>query len=242
MELSFLIALVFLLIGSYTDLRTREVPDIVNFSFIAIAFGFNLLLSVIYLDWSFIISSIMGFGIALFIALLMYYTGQWGGGDAKMLFGVGALFGIGYSLQSQFFSSNFSTPPILVVFLVYLIIAGGFYGILWSIFLFVRHWKKCIATFDEKIHQKEIINVRKFILLFTIAALISLFFIPDMLSKLLLITVVILVLFVFYLYIFIKVIETAAMIKEVLPMMLRYGVGDWIKEDRRKVRERRRTG
>jgi len=59
-EILIIIAVIYLLIGSYTDLKTREVPDIVNFSFIALAFGVNLSLSVIYSDWSFIVSSING--------------------------------------------------------------------------------------------------------------------------------------------------------------------------------------
>ena len=52
------IAFFALLIASYTDLRTREVPDWLNFGLIGTGFGINLLFSIIFLKSNFIINSI----------------------------------------------------------------------------------------------------------------------------------------------------------------------------------------
>src|SRR3989338_7550856 len=79
------LAFIALLIGSYTDLRTREVSDWVNIGMIGTGFGVNLLFSIIYWKSSFIVNSIIGFGIFFAIAWVMFYTGQWGGGDSKIL-------------------------------------------------------------------------------------------------------------------------------------------------------------
>ncbi|MBS3138051.1 prepilin peptidase [Candidatus Woesearchaeota archaeon] len=239
-EILIIIAVIYLLIGSYTDLKTREVPDIVNFSFIALAFGVNLSLSVIYSDWSFIVSSIIGFFLAIFIAMIMYYTGQWGGGDAKMLFGLGALLGIGIQFPIDFSVSIlftfktillqfFNQPPLLFIFFVYMLIVGGVYGILWSIYLAAASWKKFIIAFNERIHQKDILLLRKLLMMFSLVMIVVVFFIDDIAVKLLLISLLLMLILTFYLYQFIKVIEKVAMLKSVNPEQLTEG--DWIAED-----------
>ena len=90
-----ILALIVLFIASYTDLKTREVPDWLNYSLIFSAFGIRTIFS-FELGWEIIISGLIGFVIALSIALLFYYTGQWGGGDSKLLMGMGAIIGVSY--------------------------------------------------------------------------------------------------------------------------------------------------
>ena len=132
-----LVVLIGLVIGSFTDLKTREVPDWLNFSLIALGFSINLLASLIFSDWHFIISSIFGFLVCLIIALLMYYTGQWGGGDSKMIMGLGALIGLPVF--------NFSIDSTLISFLINALLVGGVYGIFLSIFLSLKHQNKIIT-------------------------------------------------------------------------------------------------
>src|SRR3989338_3440310 len=83
--ISFCLAFVVLLIGSITDLKTREVPDWVNYGLIISGIGLNLLFSIILQDRSYIINSILGLSIFFGIAYVMFYAGQWGGGDSKTL-------------------------------------------------------------------------------------------------------------------------------------------------------------
>ena len=88
------IGLIVLLIGSYTDIRTREVPDWVDYGLIFIGLGTRLIYSFATFDWSYLIEGILGFAVFLAIAYAMFYAGQWGGGDAKMMMGLGALVGL----------------------------------------------------------------------------------------------------------------------------------------------------
>jgi len=97
------IAFLVLLIASYTDLKTREVPDWVNFGLIGIGFGVNLLFSIIFFKINFIIASVVGFAVFFALAWIMFYTGQWGGGDSKILMGLGAVIGIEIFLLTLFF-------------------------------------------------------------------------------------------------------------------------------------------
>src|SRR3989338_10189237 len=100
--ITYSLAFAVLAVGSITDLKTREVPDWVNYGLIISGIGLNLLFSVIYSSWSFIISSIAGLGVFFAISYIMFYTGQWGGGDSKMLMGIGAAIGIGLPFRQQF--------------------------------------------------------------------------------------------------------------------------------------------
>ena len=93
-------------VASYTDIRTREVPDWVNYSLLAFGLGGNLLLSIAMKDFSFILYSIAGAAAMFGIACAMYYTGQWGGGDSKLLIGMGAMLGIPFSLELPYISLN----------------------------------------------------------------------------------------------------------------------------------------
>src|SRR3990167_2985130 len=107
-----------LLIGSITDLKTREVPDWVNYGLIISGVGLNLLFSIIYSDFFYIISSIVGLGIFFGIAYIMFYAGQWGGGDSKMLMGLGAMIGI---------DIGFKAPQFLLGFFINALFAGAVY-------------------------------------------------------------------------------------------------------------------
>jgi len=85
------VLLIGMIAGTYTDLKNRWVPDFVNFSLIAIGLGGHAILSVLNQSiWPLAYS--IGGAIAFYaIGGIMYYTGIWGGGDAKLLIGVGAL-------------------------------------------------------------------------------------------------------------------------------------------------------
>src|SRR3989338_1524514 len=87
LAISYAVSFVVLLIGSFTDLRTREVPDWLNYGLVISGVGLNLLFSAVYSTPYFIINSIIGLSIFFGIAYIMFYSGQWGGGDSKMMMG-----------------------------------------------------------------------------------------------------------------------------------------------------------
>lgn len=210
--ISFIVIIV-LIIASITDIKTREVPDWINFSLIPLGIGINLIWSLATNNWNFIIFSLTGF-IALFIiALLMFYTGQWGGGDSKMLMGLGALIGLKLSLDST-----------LISFLINIVIVGSLYGLVWSIILSFKNRKKFIKELKKS--TKSIIKIRRIMLIWFIILLISALFIKDVVIKILVILLTIFIYTSFYLFIFIKAVEKSCMLKYVKPTEVTEG--DWI--------------
>lgn len=206
-----------LIIGTYTDFKKREVPDWVNYGLIAAGFSINLLFTAIFWKLNFIISSVIGFAMFFVIAMLMFYTGQWGGGDAKMLMALGALIGF----------KTINGIPFLVQFLINIFIIGAVYGILWIIYLILRHSRKFIKKYKE--FSKKIKNTKIMVFIISLLLLISLFMIQDNITKLYISALIVIGISTFYLWLVVKVIEKITMVKLVSPLELTEG--DWIAKD-----------
>lgn len=211
------IALFILAIGSYTDFKTREVPDWINFSGIAMGIGIRLIYSVSSSDWNIIIEGLLGFGIFFVIALMMFYLGQWGGGDSKMLMGLGALLGFQYRPDS-----------LLIAFFLNLLIVGAVYGVVWSVVLGVKHRKKLIPYMNKTFATRKyrIARTSMFVLVGCIV-IIALF--VDFFTGASLIAVAFSLMLIFYIFIYITAVEKTSMIKS-LPIE-KLTEGDWIVKD-----------
>jgi Flp pilus assembly protein protease CpaA len=89
--LLFLVAFIGSAAAGLYDLKTTEIPDEIPYAMIAIGIVGNFIQS--YLAWSYLpllYSVIAGLGFLGF-GFIMYYFGQWGGGDAKILSAIGFL-------------------------------------------------------------------------------------------------------------------------------------------------------
>ena len=139
-----------ILVASYTDIRKREVADYLSYGLIGFGFAANLMAAIAFSDYSFIIESIAGFLAMLAIALLMYYTGQWGGGDSKLLMGMGALIGIPVSSSVPFIQLQ----SFLISFWLNLLIAGVVYALAWSMYVAIRNRKKFINEMKHELDRK----------------------------------------------------------------------------------------
>ena len=225
LSMAYLLSFAVLLIGSITDLKTREVPDFVNYGFIISGVALNILFSVIYSDFSFAIHSAAGLLIFFCIAYLMFYAGQWGGGDSKMLMGMGAMIGI---------DVLFRKPQFLLDFFVNVLFAGALYGILWSAFLAFKNRKGFQKELKKILSQDNIVRLKK-ILIIAMLSLLALLFAAyekkffDKRLFFVLISLAFLALATFYLWIFVKAIEKSSMYKLVEPSILTEG--DWIVND-----------
>lgn len=113
-----------LLAGTYTDMRTREVPDWISYAGLAAGTGIAVMQESI-------LFSLAGAGAGAVIGSLLYYTGQWGGGDAKLLAATGSLLGVQWGWQDMFTS-----------FLINFIFVGALYGIVAMSYLGMRHFYK----------------------------------------------------------------------------------------------------
>jgi hypothetical protein len=211
------------MIGSMTDLKKREVHDYVSYGLIFIAFGIAILYSIIYWDYQFIAQAAMGFVIGILIAYAMFYLGQWGGGDSKLIMGLGAV--IGFNAFSIFGENNFW----LLMLLVNIIFVGAIYGLVWSIYLGFKHRKEFVKTLKIWSQKKEILMARRGLLAFVIIfALLILFFIPQEL-KLVFLSFLAILFIVFYLWLFIKIIEDSCLIRSI--PISKLTEGDWIYKD-----------
>jgi Flp pilus assembly protein protease CpaA len=217
--LSFIIAsvtIIALIIASATDLKKREVPDWLNFSLIPLGLGIRLIWSLTTNDYSFIISGLIGFAVFFIIALIMFYTGQWGGGDSKMLMGLGALLGLELNINST-----------LISFLINTVIVGSIYGLLWSLVLVIKNRKKFIL--ELKNITRSIKLIRKIMIALFFVLLIVIIVIPGALNKVLVLSLLVFVFSTFYLLIFIKAVERSCMLRYVKPTEVTEG--DWIAKD-----------
>jgi len=216
------IAFVALVVATITDIKTREVPDWVNYSIIFSGIGLRLLYSAITSEWIFLLEGLAGLALFVGLGFLMFYAAQWGGGDSKLLMGLGALIGLKFSLHPV---------PLLLVFLFNLLIAGSFYGLIYSFVIAVINRKKFFKNFKKILYSKQMRRFRtvKLALLVVVVFGLAFFLRNKSIDIFVLLILAALVLFLylsFYLVIFVKAVEQAAMFKWVNPDVLTEG--DWI--------------
>ena len=215
--IAYVLSFIALLIGSITDLKTREVPDWLNYGLVFSGLGLNFLFSIIYSNSSFIINSLIGLAIFFGIAYIMFYAGQWGGGDSKMLMGIGAMIGIDVGASSSQFLFGFFINALFV---------GAIYGLLWSLYLVFKNKNKFWKEFSKILAEKKFVRWKQTILV-SLVLLLILFFVINLYEiKILILSIAFLMIATFYLWIFVKTVEKTCMCKLVEPFKLTEG--DWI--------------
>ena len=228
--LAYSIVFLALAVGTYTDIKTREVPDWINYGLIFSGVAVWLLYSLIYSDWDGLFNSLLGFWAFFVFALLMFYTGQWGGGDSKMIMGIGVLLGLDMSFVLSlfgFYEGN-APFPFILSFLINTLLVGAAYGILWSAFLAVKNIKRFMAEAAKIVKNQNIIMLKR--IFFSAAALLalSLFFAgPSM--RIMVLGIIALIFATFYMWVFVKSVENSSMYKKISPDKLTEG--DWIAEE-----------
>lgn len=114
MEILLIIAAIWLIAASFTDLKNREVANWLSFSLLAIALAIRTAESIIAWNIEPLINSLFGLFIFFIIANLLYYGKVFAGGDAKLLIALGAV------IPGTAFLSN-------------LLISGSIYGLAYTI-------------------------------------------------------------------------------------------------------------
>ncbi|MBI4149370.1 prepilin peptidase, partial [Candidatus Woesearchaeota archaeon] len=209
-----LLALLALLVASYTDLKTREVPDWLSYSLIAAGLGIRAIFAAVLQNPWLLLYGVLGFALFWVLGYGMYRLGQWGGGDAKLLMGLGALMG-------------FQWPDAEVLsFLVLIILIGGLYGFGWSIALSIRHYRDVRAAMQKWMKEKQ--RIKRIALAVALLLVIGSLF-AETLIRIPLLLMAVLLLGSYYTFIFAKSVEEAAMKKMVL--LDKVTEGDWIIED-----------
>lgn len=99
-------------LATIQDLKTREVPDSLNSGLIVLGFALAALRWAFGEGWEVIVNTTLGFGFGYGFGALLYYARQWGGGDAKLLAGLGALLGM-FSTH-EVFVVGYSTTGLVI--------------------------------------------------------------------------------------------------------------------------------
>ena len=218
-----MIVVAFLIAASVSDLKKREVPNWVNYGLVVIGVSFGLLQSVIAADWHFLAFSIAGLFSALALAALMFYTGQWGGGDSKLLIGLGAVLGLPFAAASPF--ADIGSP--LLSFLVNLVVVSLFYAIIWGAVLAFRSRKRFGIELNRQLKSYSLF--RRLLLALSAVSLVMVLAINDIVARVGITSVLTTLFFGLYLSILAKAVEKSCMLKQLNPLKLTEG--DWIAKD-----------
>jgi Flp pilus assembly protein protease CpaA len=218
-----ILALLALIIGSITDIQKREVHDYVSHILIFGAWGFAIIEAIINWDYIILITTGFGFILGMGLAYAMFYLGQWGGGDSKLMMGLGAV--IGCNFLSIFGENNFW----IIYYLLILLFVGAVYGLAWSIGLAIKNSANFMLHVRKYRDDKKLRIFRIAILLFALLACILIItFIPRQ-FQVLFIGLIAALYITFYLWIFVKIIEESCMIKALPTSKLTEG--DWINQE-----------
>jgi len=146
--------------GAY-DLKTTEIPDWIPYLMILVGIILNSFESLVQWNFSIILNSIIiGLGFLGF-GFLMYYTGQWGGGDAKLLSAIGFL------LPNLPTNLSKSVLPFPVSFLFNLFLVGAAYMIFYAFVLALIKRKILLRFFEDVKASYKIFTLGSLLLFFS---------------------------------------------------------------------------
>jgi hypothetical protein len=226
--IAIIMALVALIVASITDLKNREVPDYVSYGLIFVAFAISVIYTIIEWNYVYIAQSIMGFILGLLIAYAMFYMGQWGGGDSKLIMGLGAILGFNIFPLFRIFifgENNFW----LLILIADIVFFGAAYGLVWSIFLAITNRKIFAKNLTIWLQKREILITRRVMLVSVLVLIILVVTLMPVEFRLILLAFIALFYVIFYVWLFVKVIEESCMVKDVPVSKLTEG--DWIYKD-----------
>jgi len=215
-----------LLIGVYTDIKTREIPDWLTYSLIAAGIGIRLVHSVVFNDWMYSLYGLIGLLVFVALAFLLYYTGQWGGGDSKLLMGIGVLFATHPNVLLNWFNPILNWP-FLAIFLFNLLFVGALYAILSTIVMVVLNWNGFKKTYFEIFNG--FTKTRIVANLSALGLVISTLLFPETAIKILLAVLALFILTMAHFIIFVKAAEKACMFRFMKVSALTEG--EWIAKD-----------
>ncbi|MBR9693425.1 prepilin peptidase [Candidatus Woesearchaeota archaeon] len=212
----FIVGLGFLLVASIHDMRTREVPDLVSYGLLLFAIAYGFAKSIVLWNWVPMVQMLLGLVAMIALGFLLYYTGQWGGADSKLLMGLGALLGLGFGTIDT------------VLFLVLMLLAGAVYGTLYTLSLVVKEWKVFKPAFVKEIRRPLIHRLRKIVLVLGFLLVIAVLLTPFA-EKTILVLLLVMLYFLFYAWLIVKTVEKSVLIKTYPVEKLTEG--DWIQEE-----------
>ncbi|MDP3965974.1 MAG: prepilin peptidase [archaeon] len=208
------IGFAWILYAAVSDIRTREIPNWLNFSLILFALSFRFFYSLFNLgDFSFFYQGLIGLLIFFILGKILYYGRMFAGGDEKLMIALGAVLPV---------FSNFSDNlRVFLIFFLLFFFVGAVYGIFGSLFISVKN-KGLFKKGFKKLFRENKRFVALSIVLGITSLIMGFFLFPFFYLGLFL--------FIFpYFYLFIKSVDEFCMVKEV-PIST-VTPGDWLYRD-----------
>tara|TARA_Y100000310_G_C20513302_1_gene729930 strand:+ start:83 stop:964 length:882 start_codon:yes stop_codon:yes gene_type:complete len=220
-----IITIIWLIFASLTDLKTTEIPDWLSFSLIAIASFVIIADSIKTSSFTPLIWAIGSFLAAVVISLGLYFSKQWGGGDAKLLMALGIVFSQYPKELLTYFNPNLDFPFFLI-FLINTLLAGVIYSLVFGLILTIKNFKDFKPVFQKQL--KKTLKLRFVLVVSSILTLVIGLFTDIDIAVLTIMALFIIFIFT-YLLAYTKSIEKSCMITNIAPNKLQEG--DWILED-----------
>lgn len=147
------IALVWIVFAVVQDLKKREISNWLNFSLIGFALAYRAFYASAFGEWKFFAFGLIGFGMFFALANAFYYSRIFGGGDAKLLMGLGAILPFESFWDFAFAGLGF----VLLLFLT-----GAGYSIVYSAFIAGKNWVRFKKRLALKIENNKYLFLASF--------------------------------------------------------------------------------
>ncbi|MFA6460627.1 MAG: A24 family peptidase [Candidatus Woesearchaeota archaeon] len=207
-----------LVVASYCDLKWREVPDWLSYGLIFSGLGIRTIFSLSSGDWNILLSGALGFGVFFLFACILYYSHQWGGGDSKLLMGMGGIIGITYPLTNSSLD--------LFWFFLALLSLGAIYGLVWIVGLSIKQRKKFLPEFKKNFNEHR--KLQLWLVIISVLLLI-LFLVGLKYGFSFIWPIILFPLVVFYLFLYVTTVENSCFIlKRKISDLTE---GDWLAEE-----------
>jgi len=151
--LAFSVAVIGSILASYWDLKTTEVPDDIPYAMSIIGIIIHLSRASLAGDIYIFVDSLL-VGLSLFaFGYVMYYFGQWGGADAKMLSAIGFLLPTSESISFvegfPIFPMEF---PLAITYVANLFLVGTVYMLFYASAIALKN-KKVVSEFRREMKK-----------------------------------------------------------------------------------------
>jgi len=137
----FALAIVYLIVASYEDIKKTEVANWATYSFAVFALAYRAVYSVFARDYSFFVLGVLGFAIFYLIGNALYYAKAFGGADVKLLRGIGVVLPYNGYWGLAFVSFSFVILMFLTAFA---------YTLIYSIFIVSANKQKFARDFKKE--------------------------------------------------------------------------------------------
>lgn len=148
------IAIIFLIFASITDIKKKEVPNWLSFSLVAIALAIRGIGALVFKDFSYFYWALIAVVIFYALGEIFFYSNIFGGGDAKLFVALAAVFATGPYFVNAMGSGLGFGEPFLLTFMINSLFLGSVWGMIVSIFIFIKMPRKKFFIQFNSINKK----------------------------------------------------------------------------------------